>query len=45
MYPLLQFALIFIASLIVSPLVLSGVSFLLSKYKLLDRPHLYKSEK
>jgi UDP-N-acetylmuramyl pentapeptide phosphotransferase/UDP-N-acetylglucosamine-1-phosphate transferase len=36
---------IFIISLIISPLVLMGVSFLLRKYRLLDRPHLYKSEK
>ncbi len=42
---ILQFLIIFISSLIISPLVLRGVSFFLKKYSLLDRPHLYKSEK
>ena len=35
---------IFIASLIVSPLIVSSVSFLLRKYAILDRPEKYKSE-
>ena len=45
MSPIIQFFIIFISSLIISPLILRGVSFLLKKYNLLDRPHLYKSEK
>jgi hypothetical protein len=45
MFPLIQFILIFIASLIISPLILHGVSFLLNRLSLLDRPHLYRSEK
>jgi UDP-GlcNAc:undecaprenyl-phosphate/decaprenyl-phosphate GlcNAc-1-phosphate transferase len=44
MSPLIQFVLIFAISLIVSPLILHGVSFLLTRFSLLDRPHLYKSE-
>jgi UDP-GlcNAc:undecaprenyl-phosphate/decaprenyl-phosphate GlcNAc-1-phosphate transferase len=35
---------IFIISLIISPLVLIGVTSVLRKYQLLDRPHLYPSE-
>lgn len=42
---ILQFIIIFIISLCIAPIVLHGVSFLLKKYELLDRPHLYKSEK
>lgn len=42
---LTQVLILFAISLIISPLVLMGVSFLLRKYHLLDRPHLYKSEK
>ncbi len=45
MSPLLQFLILFTSSVIISPLILNGVSFLLRKYNLLDRPHLYKSEK
>lgn len=42
---ILQFLLIFVSSIIISPLILGGVSWVLRKYNLLDRPHLYKSEK
>jgi UDP-N-acetylmuramyl pentapeptide phosphotransferase/UDP-N-acetylglucosamine-1-phosphate transferase len=45
MSPILQFLVIFITAIIISPLVMRWVSFLLKKYNLLDRPHLYKSEK
>lgn len=41
---ILHFLLIFITSLILSPLILRGVSFLLRRYHILDRPHLYRSE-
>ncbi|MBC7503455.1 undecaprenyl/decaprenyl-phosphate alpha-N-acetylglucosaminyl 1-phosphate transferase [Candidatus Gracilibacteria bacterium] len=41
---ILQCVIIFMASLIISPLILRGVSFLLTRYSILDRPHLYKSE-
>ncbi len=44
MSPLIQFFIILITSLIVSPLILSSVSFLLRRYDILDRPHLYPSE-
>lgn len=40
----LQIILILGISIFVSPLILQGVIYLLRKYKLLDRPHLYKSE-
>lgn len=36
---------IFFASLIISPLIVNGVSFLLRKFAILDRPERYKSEK
>ncbi len=42
---ILQFFIFFLSSLIISPIILHGVSFLLRKYNFLDRPHLYKSEK
>lgn len=40
----LEIFIIFIASCIISPLVLWCVDLCLRRYKLLDRPHLYKSE-
>lgn len=36
---------VFIASLIVSPAIVMGVSYLLRKYAILDRPEKYKTEK
>lgn len=42
---IIQFAIFFIASLILSPLILKSTSYLLRKAGFLDRPHLYKSEK
>ncbi len=44
MSPLVQFIFILITSIIVSPYILSGISFLLHRFGLLDRPHLYKTE-
>lgn len=45
MSPIIQFLIIFIGSITLSPLILYSVSFLLEKLNLLDRPHLYKTEK
>ena len=42
---LLQIFIIFLSSLLITPLILSGISFLFQKWGFLDRPHLYKSEK
>jgi hypothetical protein len=39
-----QLILFFIISLILSPIILSLVAYFLNRFKLLDRPHLYKSE-
>ncbi len=36
---------IFIISLIISSAVVKGISFLLRKYAILDRPEKYKTEK
>lgn len=44
MSPLLQFILLFLVASILAPIVLSGVTALLKKFNILDRPHLYKSE-
>ena len=41
----LQLIGLFLVSLALAPLVLRGVTALLQKFGLLDRPHLYKSEK
>lgn len=41
----LQFSVFFMASLLLSPLILRGISYLLKKADFFDRPHLYKSEK
>jgi UDP-GlcNAc:undecaprenyl-phosphate GlcNAc-1-phosphate transferase len=41
----LQLISLFIISGALAPLVLRGVTFLLTRFWLLDRPHLYKSEK
>lgn len=41
----LQLITLFIISVILAPLVLRGVTFFLTRFWLLDRPHLYKSEK
>jgi UDP-GlcNAc:undecaprenyl-phosphate GlcNAc-1-phosphate transferase len=41
----IQLITLFIISLILAPIVLRGVTFLLTRFWLLDRPHLYKSEK
>jgi UDP-GlcNAc:undecaprenyl-phosphate/decaprenyl-phosphate GlcNAc-1-phosphate transferase len=35
----------FVASIVISPFVVAGVSALLRKYKIMDRPERYKSEK
>lgn len=40
----LELIIIFIASCILSPMILLGVSWILRTCSLLDRPHLYKSE-
>lgn len=45
MSPLIQFCIILITSFVISPLILRGISLLLSKWQLLDRPHLYRTEK
>lgn len=39
-----EIIILFLASCILSPLILSGCSYFLRKWTLLDRPHLYKSE-
>lgn len=39
-----EIILIFIFSSLLSPLILQGVTYCLERYRLLDRPHLYKSE-
>lgn len=36
---------IFIVSLIISPFIVRGISLLLRKYAILDRPEKYKTEK
>ena len=40
-----QLIILFILSLVLAPLVLRCVTFLLTRFGCLDRPHLYKSEK
>lgn len=39
-----QIIILFILSCILSPLILNGVCFLLRKFAIIDRPHLYKAE-
>lgn len=42
---LLQTFIIFIISFLLSPFLLKGISFVFRKWRFLDRPHLYKTEK
>lgn len=41
---LTQLIIFFSLSLVLSPIILYAVAYFLKKRKLLDRPHLYKSE-
>lgn len=45
MYLFSQVALIFVLSCIISPLVFRALFVVLRKYNIMDRPHLYRSEK